>query len=223
MARILNMRNLYLSLFGVTPQFSVEVGSLIAGLATAIGLFLGFRKKKPRETVHAKTAERGSEIRSTLHRLVLSIDNLKIATVAIVRNGGHIGDVTVPKTIQVLESTDFSTWETWSDPRKMEPALLNIHSIVINSANNFYSFKPSQLNGSDHKNWYDTHNIQESTMHLIGINERFGYSIVLFMNYHQEWIPNPTAIKSIDAHLVALKKLYRPTKKWWNLKDAFIT
>jgi len=207
---------------------SIEAGSFLGATVGALGLYFGFRKKKPTETAHAKGAERGFEIRSTIERLKLAVPEISIVSTAVVSNGGHQGDVTIPKSLEVLESTDFTTWETFNMPMKMEPALLNVHAGMMRSANSGrgeYFFIPEQLQSEKTVRWYKNCEpvIEQSSVHLIGINEREGYSVVLYINYMHKFIPSPDTAKVVDMHIAALKRLYTPIKKtWWGRKN-FIT
>lgn len=205
---------------------SVEAGSILGGTAAAISLYLGFRKKKPTDTAHAKGTETGFAIRATIERLRMAIPEIQICSTGVISNGGHQGDVTVSKQLEILESTDFATWEAFSEPIKMEPELLNIHAGMMRSAQygrGEYVFMPEQLKSEKIIKWYEYTGIKQSSVHLIGINESGGYSVVLYINYRQKFIPPPTASQLIDSHIYALKRLYTPIKASWWSKKNFIT
>lgn len=186
---------------------NIELGSILGAVVLAAGTYFGLRKKKFKETSHAIGMEKSIHVRHILNKTVLSIPGARIASIGIVRNGGRAADLTEPKTLQILESSDFSTWELFNEPFQMEPELKAIHNNMIDRSG-VYDFKASQLQAEITKQWYRDNSLTQSSAHLIGINDEEGYSVVMYVNYGHEFIPYPDANKLLLAFTRELKDTY---------------
>ena len=207
------------------PDRIAYIGGILAGLAALVKVLFDYFKykgmgKQPSDTAHAQSTMKSNEIFRVINRLLASVSSSKIISIAIVENGGHLGDPALPKKFTVRYSTDFNTWEMFNEPSQMEQDLLLIHERMINFG--FCEFKASQLKRESTKRWYEANEMTQSSAHLIGIDESKGWSYVLYINYTAEHIVSPQVHRLIELSVKDLAKLFEPSG-WLRKKNYIIS
>ena len=194
-------------------------GGLLTGAAAVIGAVwavIADKKKNARESNHAKsfaeTVTINDRADDIINIMLASIPHAKVISIAEWKNKDN------PKRFRIDRSTDHNTWSIWRDYQVAEDNLIKIQAATLDEG--VCLFRPTQLEDTVTKEWYEGNGLVQSSSLLIGVNDIIGQSRVLYISYSKEHIVSVETRKLIRLHLNQLHELYKP--QGWLAKKNYL-